>query len=57
MCASYYNNRAAAYMMLDKYKQALDDVQEALRLNDKLVKVGDQSYQALTKIFSCPTLL
>ena len=40
MCEGYYNNRAAAYMMLDKYQQALEDVQEALRLNNKLVKVS-----------------
>ena len=40
MCAAYYNNRAAAYMMLDKYKQALEDVQDALRLNNTLVKVS-----------------
>eukprot|EP00057_Strongylocentrotus_purpuratus_P031395 XP_784479.3 PREDICTED: dnaJ homolog subfamily C member 7 [Strongylocentrotus purpuratus] len=37
-CASYYTNRAAAYMMLDKYAEALHDAQHAISLDDQLVK-------------------
>ncbi|XP_022103561.1 dnaJ homolog subfamily C member 7-like isoform X2 [Acanthaster planci] len=37
-CASYYNNRAAAFIMQDKYQQGLEDVQRALTLDNTLVK-------------------
>nr|XP_054751701.1 dnaJ homolog subfamily C member 7-like [Lytechinus pictus] len=37
-CASYYTNRAAAYMMLDKYAEALQDAQHATSLDDQLIK-------------------
>ncbi len=36
---SYYGNRAAALMMLKKHKEALQDVERALELNPKFVKV------------------
>lgn len=31
--ASYYGNRSACYMMLKKYKEALDDIRKSLRLD------------------------
>ncbi|XP_072180710.1 dnaJ homolog subfamily C member 7-like [Diadema setosum] len=37
-CASFYTNRAAAYMMLDKYAEALQDAQHSVKLDDQLVK-------------------
>ncbi|XP_038072448.1 dnaJ homolog subfamily C member 7-like [Patiria miniata] len=37
-CANYYNNRAAAFIMLDKYQQGLEDVQRALRIDNTLIK-------------------
>ena len=36
---SYYNNRAAAFIMLDKYQQGLKDVQRALLIDNTLIKV------------------
>ena len=36
--APFYGNRSAAYLMMEKYKQALDDTQHALRLDDSFVK-------------------
>ena len=39
--ASYYTNRAAAYMMLDKYTEALQDAQHAVKLDDQSVKVSN----------------
>ncbi|XP_065191221.1 dnaJ homolog subfamily C member 7-like [Sycon ciliatum] len=36
--APFYGNRSAAYLMLDKFQQALDDTQHALRLDSKFVK-------------------
>lgn len=36
--ASYYGNRAATLMMLGKYREALEDAQQAVRLDDTFVK-------------------
>merc|ERR1712137_1514615 len=37
-CASYYGNRSACYMMLNKYTDALDDARMSTRIDDKFVK-------------------
>lgn len=37
--ASYYGNRAATLMMLSRYREALEDSQQAVRLDDTFVKV------------------
>ena len=37
-CASFYGNRAAAYMMLDQYKNALSDAQKSISIDDGFVK-------------------
>lgn len=37
--ASYYGNRAATLMMLCRYREALEDSQQAVRLDDTFVKV------------------
>ncbi|KAM3922547.1 dnaJ homolog subfamily C member 7 [Leptodactylus fuscus] len=36
--ASYYGNRAATLMMLGKFREALEDAQQAVRLDDTFVK-------------------
>uniref|UniRef100_A0A8C5PGY9 DnaJ heat shock protein family (Hsp40) member C7 n=1 Tax=Leptobrachium leishanense TaxID=445787 RepID=A0A8C5PGY9_9ANUR len=36
--ASYYGNRAATLMMLSKYREGLEDAQQAVRLDDTFVK-------------------
>uniref|UniRef100_A0AAY4BKU1 DnaJ homolog subfamily C member 7 n=1 Tax=Denticeps clupeoides TaxID=299321 RepID=A0AAY4BKU1_9TELE len=36
--ASYYGNRAATLMMLSRYREALEDSQQAVRLDDTFVK-------------------
>ncbi|KAK5884639.1 hypothetical protein CesoFtcFv8_018440 [Champsocephalus esox] len=38
--ASYYGNRAATLMMLCRYREALEDSQQAVRLDDDFMKVG-----------------
>jgi DnaJ family protein C protein 7 len=38
-CAAYYGNRAATFIMLDKYQQALEDCRHALRIEPEFVKV------------------
>ncbi|XP_071792021.1 dnaJ homolog subfamily C member 7-like isoform X1 [Asterias amurensis] len=35
---NYYNNRAAAFIMLDKYQKGLEDVQRAIGIDSTLVK-------------------
>lgn len=41
--ASYYGNRAATLMMLSRYREALEDSQQAVRLDDTFTKVrGDR---------------
>lgn len=47
-CAAYYGNRAAAYMMMNKYKDALIDIRESLRIDKTFVKVSEA--MALWKI-------
>lgn len=37
---SYYGNRAATLMMLCRYREALEDAQQAVRLDGNFVKVG-----------------
>ncbi|CAG2240095.1 DNAJC7 [Mytilus edulis] len=36
--AAYYGNRAAVYMMLSKYKDALEDARQSVKLDDAFVK-------------------
>lgn len=38
--ASYYGNRAATLMMLCRYREALEDSQQAVRLDNTFMKVG-----------------
>lgn len=38
--AVYYGNRAAAYLMLDKYADALKDCESALSRDPKFVRVN-----------------
>ncbi|XP_071941939.1 dnaJ homolog subfamily C member 7-like [Antedon mediterranea] len=37
-CASYYGNRAACYIMLDKFKDGLEDARTAVRLDPSFLK-------------------
>lgn len=37
--ASYYGNRAATLMMLGKFREALGDAQQSVRLDDSFVRV------------------
>ena len=37
--ASYYGNRAATLMMLFRYREALEDSQQAVRLDNSFMKV------------------
>ncbi|KAJ8319898.1 hypothetical protein KUTeg_001485 [Tegillarca granosa] len=37
-CAAYYGNRAATYMMLNKYKDALEDARHSVRLDKNFLK-------------------
>ena len=38
-CAAYYGNRAATYIMMNKYREALEDARQSTRLDNKFVKV------------------
>lgn len=38
--ASYYGNRAATLMMLGRYREALEDSQQAVRLDNSFMKAG-----------------
>lgn len=38
--ASYYGNRAATLMMLSRFREALEDSQQAVRLDDCFMKVS-----------------
>lgn len=43
--ASYYGNRAATLMMLGRFREALGDAQQSVRLDDSFVRVrGKNSY-------------
>ncbi len=37
--ASYYGNRAAAYIMIKKYKEAIEDSKASTSIDDSFVKV------------------
>lgn len=37
--ASYYGNRAATLMMLGRFREALEDAQQSVRLDDSFVRV------------------
>ncbi|KAK3083542.1 hypothetical protein FSP39_025158 [Pinctada imbricata] len=37
-CAAYYGNRAATYIMLNKYREALEDARQSVRLDQQFVK-------------------
>lgn len=37
---SYYGNRAATLMMLCRYREALEDCQQAVRLDNSFLKAG-----------------
>ena len=39
-CAAYYGNRSATYMMLNKYKDALEDAQQSTQIDREFTKVG-----------------
>lgn len=38
--ASYYGNRAATLMMLCRYREALEDCQQAVRLDNSFIKAS-----------------
>lgn len=38
--ASYYGNRAATLMMLCRYREALEDCQQAVRLDNSFMKAS-----------------
>ena len=37
--ATYYGNRSAAFMMLGTYEKALEDAQNAIRIDENFLKV------------------
>ena len=39
-CAAYYGNRAATYIMLNRYRDALEDARQSTRLDSNFVKVA-----------------
>lgn len=41
--ASFYGNRAAAYMMIKKYQEAIEDSKSATKIDPNFVKVNLQS--------------
>lgn len=41
--ASYYGNRAATLMMLGKFREALGDAQQSVRLDDSFVRVCNRA--------------
>lgn len=48
--ASYYGNRAATLMMLGKFREALGDAQQSVRLDDSFVRVCNR---AVSGVLSC----
>lgn len=46
--ASYYGNRAATLMMLSRFREALEDSQQAVRLDDCFMKVSLKSLACIT---------
>lgn len=60
--ASYYGNRAATLMMLGRFREALGDAQQSVRLDDSFVRVRGElqtSYSCLDTLVStyCNSLL
>lgn len=47
--ASYYGNRAATLMMLSRYREALEDSQQAVRLDNSFMKVRPQAFDQACK--------
>lgn len=52
--ASYYGNRAATLMMLSRFREALEDSQQAVRLDDCFMKVSWYRLSHLECQFSIP---
>jgi tetratricopeptide (TPR) repeat protein len=55
--AAYYGNRAAAFIMINKYKETIDDASTCTRLDPNFVKVNksalkSQQYSDLTNLFT-----
>ena len=44
-CAAYYGNRAATYMMLNKYDKALEDARTSVQIDPDFIKVGSAPCQ------------
>lgn len=42
--ATYYGNRSAAFMMMGTYDKALEDAQNAIRVDENFLKVSRISY-------------
>ena len=42
-CATYWSNRSAALMMLQKYSSALEDCAQAIKLDESFMKVSIKS--------------
>ena len=47
--AAYYGNRAAALMMLKKFRDALRDIEHALELNPAFVKVEREQLHSVPR--------
>lgn len=55
--ASYYGNRAATLMMLCRYREALEDSQQAVRLDNTFMKVGGGGGKVARRIKRTDTLM
>lgn len=44
--ASYYGNRAATLMMLGRFREALGDAQQSVRLDDRFVRVRGKRHHS-----------
>lgn len=53
--ASYYGNRAATLMMLGRFREALGDAQQSVRLDDSFVRVCGKNHIWYTS--ECPCFL
>lgn len=49
--ASYYGNRAATLMMLCRFREALEDSQQAVRLDDCFMKVSHVQKTTIPPVF------
>lgn len=54
--ASYYGNRAATLMMLGKFREALGDAQQSVRLDDSFVRVRGKLPRSLMSRNPCAHL-